>query len=95
MTGYRATGFSADDTGVLRASLPVVTAMVAVVVEGKRPGRHETWALVMLTAGVCLTVFEGNAAGNAVGLVLACAGEGSCQVSDPAVWVSNLADETG
>ena len=57
-----------------RASLPVVTAVVAVFVEAKRPSRHETWALVLLTAGVCLTVFEGNAAGNAVGLALAVAG---------------------
>ena len=57
-----------------RASLPVVTAIVAVFVESKRPTKNETWALVLLTLGVCVTVFEGNVPGNAVGLSLAVAG---------------------
>ena len=51
-----------------------MTAIVAVFVESKRPTKNETWALVLLTLGVCVTVFEGNVPGNAVGLSLAVAG---------------------
>ena len=58
----------------------MVTALVAVFVEGKIPSRHESVALLFLTGGVCLTIFEGNALGNLTGLALAIAG-GSC---DPA-----------
>lgn len=59
---------------VLRAGLPVVTAVVAMFVESKVPTRHEVLALLLLTGGVCITIFEGNAMGNLSGLGLAIAG---------------------
>ncbi len=60
-----------------RASLPVVTAAVAVLVEKKVPTRGECGALIMLTMGVTVTVFEGKATGSGAGLMLCVAGE-SC-----------------
>lgn len=57
-----------------RASLPVVTAIVAVFVESKKPSRNEALALMCLTGGVCITIFEGKAMGNLSGLALAIAG---------------------
>lgn len=59
----------------LRASLPVVTAAVAVLVEKKIPSRSECMALILLTMGVCTTLYEGKALGSGAGLVLCCAGE--------------------
>lgn len=43
-------------------------------VESKVPTRHEVLALLLLTGGVCITIFEGNAMGNLSGLGLAIAG---------------------
>ena len=60
-----------------RASLPVVTAAVAVLVEKKVPSREECGALILLTMGVTVTVFEGKATGSGAGLFLCVAGE-SC-----------------
>lgn len=57
-----------------RASLPVVTAAVAVMVEKKVPTREECGALVLLTLGVTVTVFEGKATGSGAGLMLCVAG---------------------
>jgi hypothetical protein len=53
----------------------VVTAAVAVLVEKKVPTRGECGALIMLTMGVTVTVFEGKATGSGAGLMLCVAGE--------------------
>ena len=60
-----------------RASLPVVTAIVAVLVERKIPSRSECWALILLTMGVGTTVYEGKAMGSGFGLMLCCVGRAS------------------
>ena len=62
-------------TCCFRASLPVVTAAVAVLVEKKVPSREECGALVLLTLGVTVTVFEGKATGSGSGLMLCVLGE--------------------
>jgi len=48
---------------VIRSSIPVVTCLLAIVVEGKVPGEREGWALVMLTVGVMIAVWQGTVAG--------------------------------
>ena len=55
--------------------MPVVTAAVAVLVEKKVPSREECGALILLTMGVTVTVFEGKATGSGAGLFLCVAGE--------------------
>lgn len=52
----------------------MVTAAVAVAVEKKVPTREECGALVLLTLGVTVTVFEGKATGSGAGLMLCVAG---------------------
>ena len=71
---HTAAGLSCWHTPMCRASLPVVTALVAVFVESKTPSRNEALSLLLLTGGVCITIFEGNAMGNLSGLSLAFAG---------------------
>ena len=53
----------------------MVTAAVAVLVEKKVPSREECGALVLLTMGVTVTVFEGKATGSGSGLMLCVLGE--------------------
>lgn len=48
---------------VIRSSIPVVTCLLAIVVEGKVPGEREGWSLVMLTVGVMIAVWQGTVAG--------------------------------
>ena len=43
---------------VIRSSIPVVTCLLAIVVEGKVPGEREGWSLVMLTVGVMIAVWQ-------------------------------------
>ena len=50
-----------------------MTALLAVMVEGKVPTRREAAALAVLCAGVMLTVWEGLA-GSAAGILLCLAG---------------------
>ena len=50
-----------------------MTALLAIVVEGKVPSRFEAAALAVLCAGVMLTVWEGLA-GSAAGILLCLAG---------------------
>ncbi|KAK9807025.1 hypothetical protein WJX72_010960 [[Myrmecia] bisecta] len=59
---------------VIRASLPVVTAAAAVLVERKVPTRGELLALLLLTCGVVVAIFEGQASGNGFGIALCVAG---------------------
>ena len=57
-----------------RASMPVVVAAVAVFVERKVPTRTELVALLLLTAGVIVSVFEGKASGNTFGIAISITG---------------------
>ncbi|KXZ56728.1 hypothetical protein GPECTOR_1g656 [Gonium pectorale] len=45
---------------VIRASIPVFTAIGAVVIEKRPPSRQEFIALVVLVSGVSIAVFEGS-----------------------------------
>ena len=47
---------------------------MAVLVEKKVPTRAECGALILLTMGVTVTVFEGKATGSSTGLMLCVAG---------------------
>ena len=50
------------------------TATLAVFIEKKVPTGEEAAALIVLTLGVMLAVWEGTVAGSATGLLLCCAG---------------------
>ena len=54
--------------------MPVVVAAVAVFVERKVPTRTELVALLLLTAGVIVSVFEGKASGNTFGIAISITG---------------------
>ncbi len=54
--------------------MPVVVAAVAVFVERKVPTRTELVALLLLTAGVIVSIFEGKASGNTLGISLSITG---------------------
>lgn len=54
--------------------MPVVVAAVAVFVEKKVPTRIELIALLTLTSGVIISVFEGKASGNTFGISLSITG---------------------
>jgi drug/metabolite transporter (DMT)-like permease len=54
--------------------MPVVVAAVAVFVEKKVPSTVELVALVTLTVGVIISVFEGKASGNTFGISLSITG---------------------
>ena len=54
--------------------MPVVVAAVAVFVERKVPSRMEGAALLLLTSGVIIAVFEGKASGNSLGICLSVTG---------------------
>lgn len=56
---------------VIRASIPVLVALLAVCIESKVPSRGETFCLVLISLGVMLAVWEESK--NAVmGIVLTC-----------------------
>lgn len=59
---------------IIRASLPVVTAILAVVVEGKDLRTDEFLALLLLTAGTMLTIYEGSMHGEAHGIAICLVG---------------------
>mmetsp|Transcript_12315 Transcript_12315/g.24763 ORF Transcript_12315/g.24763 Transcript_12315/m.24763 type:complete len:358 (-) Transcript_12315:2721-3794(-) len=48
---------------VIRSSIPVVTCLLAIVVEGKIPTHKEVTSLVILTVGVMIAVWQGTIAG--------------------------------
>ena len=58
--------------------MPVVVAAVAVFVERRVPSRMEGAALLLLTSGVIIAVFEGKAGGNSFGVCLSITGAGVC-----------------
>mmetsp|Transcript_16545 Transcript_16545/g.35792 ORF Transcript_16545/g.35792 Transcript_16545/m.35792 type:complete len:368 (+) Transcript_16545:182-1285(+) len=45
---------------VIRASIPVVTAVGSIFIEGKNPSRREFASLLVLVFGVCIAVYEGS-----------------------------------
>lgn len=48
---------------VIRSSIPVITCLLAIFVEGKIPGKNEATALVILTIGVMIAVWQGTISG--------------------------------
>jgi drug/metabolite transporter (DMT)-like permease len=56
---------------VIRSAIPVVTCALAVVVEGVRPNREEAGALVVLSAGVMIAMWQG-VVGGSPGSILCC-----------------------
>jgi drug/metabolite transporter (DMT)-like permease len=70
ISGLRHT--SAADAGVIIGTLPVVSALIAIVVLGERPGRAVLGAIALATAGVLAIAFQpgGDAAHPLVGNVL-------------------------
>ena len=48
---------------VIRSSIPVITCLLAIVVEGKMPTEKEATSLVILTVGVMIAVWQGTVAG--------------------------------
>ncbi|PSC73348.1 Drug Metabolite transporter superfamily [Micractinium conductrix] len=56
-------GISLSLNQIIRSSLPVVVCVLGVVVEGKHPTRQELGALVVLTIGVMLAVWQGAVTG--------------------------------
>jgi drug/metabolite transporter (DMT)-like permease len=59
---------------VCRSAIPVATALLAVSIEGKTPTSKECGALLVLTSGVMISVWEGLH-GSVVGIVFACSSE--------------------
>jgi drug/metabolite transporter (DMT)-like permease len=59
---------------VIRASIPVFTCVLAIVVEGKKPTSAEAGALLVLTGGVMIAVWEGTVAGSPRAVLLCVAG---------------------
>lgn len=53
-----------------RSSIPIVTAVVSAILEGRKPHADEFGALVLLSVGVSLAIAEASAAGNALGVTL-------------------------
>jgi drug/metabolite transporter (DMT)-like permease len=56
---------------VIRSAIPVVTCALAVLVEGVQPSREEAGALVVLSAGVMIAMWQG-AVGGSPGSILCC-----------------------
>lgn len=48
---------------VIRSSIPVITCLLAIVVEGKMPTEKEATSLVVLTIGVMIAVWQGTISG--------------------------------
>ncbi|KAL0054475.1 hypothetical protein WJX82_009428 [Trebouxia sp. C0006] len=59
---------------VIRSSIPVCAAVSAVVIEKKVPSATEATALLVLTAGVMMAVFEGSVTGSTAGILLCICG---------------------
>ncbi len=59
-----------------RSAIPVITAVLAVVIEQKVPTQAESMGLLVLTSGVMLAVYEG-AGGTPRGIMICIAGEDS------------------
>ncbi|KAK9814428.1 hypothetical protein WJX72_005780 [[Myrmecia] bisecta] len=55
---------------VIRSAIPVLCALLAIPIEKKVPSRPEGMALVVLTAGVMISVWEGTVVGRPEGIAL-------------------------
>ena len=53
-----------------RSAIPVCTAILAVFIEKTTPTREELTALIVLTLGVMVAVWEGTATGSVTGIML-------------------------
>ena len=56
-----------------RSAIPVCTAFPAVFIEKTTPTQEELTALIVLTVGVMVMVWEGSATGSITGIILAIA----------------------
>ncbi|KAK9816692.1 hypothetical protein WJX72_003780 [[Myrmecia] bisecta] len=59
---------------IIRSSIPVITAALAVFIESKVPSRAELGSLVVLTLGVMIAVFEGTVSGSVAGVMVCLSG---------------------
>jgi hypothetical protein len=66
--------FDAPAARPSRSAIPVVAAVLAIFVEGKKPSLAEFLALCVLTSGVMLAVWEGTSRGSSYGILLCFAG---------------------
>jgi hypothetical protein len=57
-----------------RAAIPVVTCVLAIVIESRIPSRQEATALMVLTGGVMIAVWQGTVAGKPYAIMLCIAG---------------------
>ena len=57
-----------------RSAIPVITALLAIVIERQVPTKAETVGLVVLTSGVMLSVYEGSG-GTSRGILICMAGQ--------------------
>lgn len=57
-----------------RSAIPVVTCLLAIAVESRYPSQQELAALVMLTFGVMLAVWQGTVAGKPYAIMFCLAG---------------------
>ena len=57
-----------------RSAIPVVTCVLAIVVESRYPTGQELWALITLTSGVMLAVWQGTVSGKPYAIVFCLVG---------------------
>lgn len=55
---------------IIRSAIPVVTCVLAIVVERHFPSRSEAGNLMMLTVGVMIAVWQGNVSGTRTAILL-------------------------
>lgn len=60
-----------------RSAIPVITALLAVVIERQVPTKAEGMGLLVLTSGVMLSVYEGSG-GTSRGIMICILGEACC-----------------
>ncbi|EFN59787.1 hypothetical protein CHLNCDRAFT_133480 [Chlorella variabilis] len=59
---------------IIRSAIPVVTCVLAIVVESRYPTGQELWALITLTSGVMLAVWQGTVSGKPYAIVFCLVG---------------------
>ena len=59
---------------IIRSAIPVVTCTLAIIVEGKIPTRQEATALIILTSGVMMAVWQGSVTGKPYAIALCVVG---------------------
>ncbi|MEW5301979.1 MAG: hypothetical protein WDW38_008612 [Sanguina aurantia] len=72
MNNYSLLTISLSLNQVIRASIPVVTAVGAVFIEHKTPSRREFMSLLLLTGGVAVAVWEGSSSKHSANGIVMC-----------------------